>query len=114
MEESKINMFVSANMNKFNQIQMSEIKSKLASMSDQKADAIMSLELRDSTTMLVISILLGYLGIDSFMLGKIGIGVLKLLTGGCCGILWIIDIINIKKNTQDYNYQKFNEALQQF
>lgn len=113
MEQSKIDMFVSSNMNKFNPGQMSEIRTKLSSMDDSKMNAILSLEFRDCTTMLIISILLGYLGIDSFMIGKIGMGVLKLLTWGCCGILWIIDIINIKKNTQDFNFQKFNEAVSQ-
>ncbi len=29
------------------------------------------------------------------MLGHTGIGVLMLLTGGVCGILWIIDLIRI-------------------
>lgn len=111
MEESKINMFVTANMNKFNHVQMSDIKAKLTNLPDSKADAVMCIEFRDTTTMLIISILLGYLGIDSFMLGKIGIGVLKLLTWGLCCILWIVDIINIKKNTQNYNYQKFQEAF---
>ncbi len=42
---------------------------------------------------LILSILLGGLGIDRFYLGYIGLGVLKLLTGGGCGIWWLIDII---------------------
>ncbi len=37
----------------------------------------------------------GVLGIDRFYLGYVGIGVLKLLTGGCFGILAIIDAIRI-------------------
>ena len=47
------------------------------------------------TTALVLSILLGGLGIDRFYLGYTGMGILKLLTAGCFGILYIIDIINI-------------------
>lgn len=38
---------------------------------------------------------MGGLGVDRFYLGYTGMGVLKLLTGGCFGILWIIDIVNI-------------------
>jgi len=51
--------------------------------------------MKDKTIALILSILVGGLGVDRFYLGYTGIGVLKLLTGGCFGILWIIDIINI-------------------
>ena len=51
--------------------------------------------MKSKTTALVLSILLGELGIDRFYLGYTGMGVLKLLTAGCFGILYIIDIINI-------------------
>ena len=33
--------------------------------------------------------------VDRFYLGYTGMGVLKLLTGGCFGVLWILDIVNI-------------------
>ena len=42
---------------------------------------------------LLLSIFLGTLGIDRFYLGKIGTGILKLITFGGFGIWWIIDII---------------------
>lgn len=51
--------------------------------------------MKDKTTALILSALLGGLGVDRFYLGYTGIGVLKLLTGGLFGVLWIIDIINI-------------------
>ena len=44
---------------------------------------------------LLLSILLGYLGIHRFYVGKIGTGILYLFTGGLFGIGWIVDIILI-------------------
>lgn len=51
--------------------------------------------MKNKTTALILSILTGGLGVDRFYLGYTGMGVLKLLTAGCFGILYIIDIINI-------------------
>ena len=47
------------------------------------------------TAVLILSILLGGLGFDRFYAGKIGTGILKLITIGFFGIWWIIDIILI-------------------
>ncbi|MHB0939826.1 MAG: TM2 domain-containing protein [Armatimonadota bacterium] len=44
---------------------------------------------------LLLSIFLGTLGVDRFYLGYTVLGVVKLLTGGGCGIWWLIDVIMI-------------------
>lgn len=51
--------------------------------------------MKDKTTALILSILLGSLGIDRFYLGYTGLGILKLITGGGFGIWWLVDIILI-------------------
>lgn len=51
--------------------------------------------MKSKTTALILSVLVGGLGVDRFYLGYTGMGVLKLLTGGVFGIMYIIDIINI-------------------
>jgi TM2 domain-containing membrane protein YozV len=50
---------------------------------------------KDWTTLLILSVLLGGLGVDRFYAGHIGLGVLKLLTIGGCGIWALIDIIMV-------------------
>ena len=45
------------------------------------------------------------------MLGDTGMGVLKLLTAGVCGILTIIDWFTVKGRTHDFNRQKANEII---
>ena len=62
--------------------------------------------------MLAVSILVGGLGVDRFMLGETGLGVLKLITGGGLGIWWLIDIFSVEKRTKTYNMNLFNETIQ--
>jgi len=44
---------------------------------------------------LIMSILFGEFGVDRFIMGHIGLGILKLITGGGFGIWWLIDVILI-------------------
>lgn len=47
------------------------------------------------TTTLIVSIFVGWLGVDRFMMGQTGLGILKLLTAGGFGLWWLVDIILI-------------------
>ena len=64
--------------------------------------------LKSPSTVVIMSILFGGLGVDRFMIGDTGMGILKLLTGGVCGILWIYDIFTIGKKTREKNFEKVN------
>jgi TM2 domain-containing membrane protein YozV len=52
---------------------------------------------------LVMSIIFGYLGVDRFMMGHIGWGLLKLCTAGGFGVWWLIDVILIATRHQYKN-----------
>lgn len=51
--------------------------------------------LKSKTTAIILSVLLGQLGVDRFYLGYVGLGVVKLITCGGFGIWWLIDLIMI-------------------
>ena len=82
------------------------VREKLLAMPDEKYVMVSSVDYKDPTTLLIVSLFLGTLGVDRFMIGDVGLGVLKLLTGGCCGILTIIDWFTIINKTKEVNFTK--------
>ena len=67
---------------------------------------------KDSTTILLTACVgfLGISGIHRFLLGHIGMGVLYLLTAGLCLIGTIVDLVNYKKLTFEYNQKVAQEV----
>ena len=80
-------------------------------MDEEKFSLVSTVELKDPTTLLLVSIFLGTLGIDRFMLGDTGMGILKLLTCGCCGILTIVDWFTISKRTKERNFNQLMSLI---
>ena len=82
------------------------MKEKLRTIDETKFSLISTIDFKEPTTLLLVSIFLGYLGIDRFMIGDTGMGVLKLLTGGGCGVLAIIDWFTISNKAKEVNFNK--------
>ena len=112
MEQQKIQMFLMSNQKNFEASQLPIITEKLKGLDDDKLMFISSANYKDPTTMLIISLFLGGLGVDRFMLGETGMGVLKLLTGGCLGVLTIIDWFTVMGKTRKRNFEIFMESIE--
>ncbi len=111
MDKQKVDMFMMSNKDYFEPAQAMILKEKLLAADENKFDMVSMLELKNPTTMLIISIFLGGLGVDRFMLGDTGMGVLKLLTGGVCGIMTIVDWFSISKKAKEKNFQTIMQVL---
>jgi TM2 domain-containing membrane protein YozV len=55
---------------------------------------------------------LGIAGIQRFVVGQMGMGILYILTAGLCFIGTIVDVINHKSLATDYNQKAAYESLQ--
>lgn len=53
----------------------------------------------------------GFAGVQRFMVGQNGMGIVYFFTGGFCLIGTIIDLVNHKKLTFEYNQQMARESL---
>ena len=106
MDQQKIDMFIMTNQKYFPAEKIVFLKEKLRTIDETKFTLISTVDFKDPTTLLLVSIFLGCFGIDRFMIGDTGMGILKLLTGGCCGILTIIDWFTISNKAKEVNFNK--------
>mgnify|MGYP002538235820 FL=1 len=104
MDASKVDMFIITNQKYIPVEKVVLLREKLLAADESKFAVLSAVELKDPTTILLISILLGGFGIDRFMLGDTGMGILKLLTGGVCGILTIVDWFTCSKRAKEMNF----------
>ena len=111
MDMQKVDMYIMTNQKYLPTEKIPMLREKLLATGDNKMVMISSVEMKDPTTILLVSIFLGSLGIDRFMLGETGMGILKLLTAGCCGILTIIDWFTVQNKAREINFQKLMSIL---
>ena len=111
MEAQKVDMFMMMNAKYFEGHHLNAIREKLLSLDDTKWGLVQTLQFKDPTTSIIVSILAGHFGIDRFMIGDTGLGVGKLLTCGGMGIWTIIDFFLIMGATREKNMETFQNAL---
>ncbi len=111
MDSQKVDLFLVSNQKYFEPGQILFIKDRLLTLEDDKFALICSLDYKDPTILLLISIFVGSFGIDRFLIGDTGLGVAKLLTGGGCGIWTIVDWFLIQGRTREQNYLKLLQVI---
>ena len=107
----KVDMFLAVHGSKFFAYQIEDIRRQLMELSDNQLNKVMAQGYKDPTTMFLISLLGGYLGIDRFLLNDVLLGIIKLVT--CAGMfVWlIIDWFLIQDMTREYNYKLLVQSI---
>ena len=111
MDTSKVDMYIMANQKYLPAEKMVYVKEKLMTADEHKFALLSTVEYKDPTTILLVSLFFGSFGVDRFMLGETGMGILKLLTGGLCGILTIIDWFGVQKKARETNFNNLMTLL---
>ena len=111
MEAQKVDMFIMTNAKFFESFQINGIRERLIAMDDSKWAMISTVQFKDPTTSLIVSIIGGHFGIDRFIIGDTGLGIAKLLTCGGLGIWTIIDWFMIMGATREKNMQIVQQLL---
>ncbi|PRY10676.1 TM2 domain-containing protein [Pontibacter ummariensis] len=69
---------------------------------------------RKEPQLVLITTLLGFVllaGLQRFILGQIGMGLLYLFTGGLCLVGTIIDLVNYKRLAYEYNVKEAQQVI---
>jgi len=111
MESQRVDMFLMSHNKYFESYHLMEIKDLLTKADDSKFTNVQIQQYKDPTTVLIVSVLAGPLGIDRFMIGDTGLGIGKLLTCGGFGIWAIIDYFLIMGATKSKNFEKLVQSL---
>lgn len=111
MDTQKVDMFIISNSKFFESHRVVQIRERMLEMDESKWGYIQTLQFKDPTIALIISLLGGSLGIDRFFIGDTGLGIGKLLTCGGFGIWAIIDWFLIMGATREKNIEKLAQVL---
>lgn len=95
--------------------EMANIINLTQGMTEQQQQTFLTIyqgKRRDKTLMLVLALLgfIGFAGIHRLITGDIGLGILYFFTAGLCFVGTIVDLINIKRLTSDYNQKMAYES----
>ena len=97
---------------KIPQDKMAALQSELARVDDSTALILATLPLKDPVLGIILSVLLGMMGIDRFYKGDILLGVLKFfLCWLTFGIWWVLDWFLVYRGIKEDNFKRIVHAL---
>ena len=105
MEQQQVEQLIAIYGSKFPFESIFTVNEKLQGMDYNTASIILA-QAKDPTISIILSIIVGSLGIDRIYIGDIGLGILKLITCGGCGLWWLIDLFLIMDATKQKNLQQ--------
>ena len=111
MIQQKVDLFIASHQGMFPDAMKMQVYDMLSNSPEEKNISLQCIDFKNPTTALLLSIFLGYLGIDRFYLGDIMQGVGKLITGGGCGVWTVIDWFLIMDAARNKNFQLLSQAL---
>lgn len=111
MDTQKVDMFLMINSKFFESHQIPQIRERLLTIDENKWGLIQTIQFKEPTTILIVSLLAGGFGIDRFMIGDTGLGIGKLLTCGGFGIWAIVDWFLIMDAAREKNMIKLQQFL---
>lgn len=109
MEKNQASQLIAIYGDKFPSYALNDLFNQLENI-DYSTASIQLSQAKDPIITLILSIFLGTLGIDRLYVGDIGLGILKLITCGGCGIWTIIDWFIIMNRVKEVNYLTFSNS----
>ena len=112
MNESQINDFLKINKNFLDESKTLIIKERLEKLDESKLFSLSFIQFRDPKIFFAISWFGGTLGLDRFLIGDIGIGLLKLFLNIFTFFLpFVMDLFFIQKRIREKNFIKLLEVI---
>ena len=106
MEISEANQLLALYGNRLPIESIEMIRNRLSEM-DYNIASIRMAQFKDPTMALILSVVVGALGVGRVYIGGVGMGVGKILTCGGAYIWWLIDIFMIQDATKRKNLEQF-------
>lgn len=104
--------YIAANASNFPAEAIPVLRQRLEALDESQTSYVLATELKNPTTALIFSILLGGFGADRFYIGQLGLGFAKLCLSWLTFGIWpFVDWFLIMAATKRVNLEKINTAL---